>query len=162
MSPDTKRLLLIAGGFLAIFTGALGVTGAYVYRTGMIDVHVQELQENGDDIHIMIPGALVLGALACVPDQAFADLECPEEAEVVFPMLRTMLKGLADSPDFVMVEVEDGDETVLVRKKGNHLVVDVESSSERVHATVPLRMVQSVMNRIEKVAVKSWEVGRAA
>ncbi len=106
--------------------------------TGVVLVDVQE--GGPDGMHLMIPVPLVVAqtALAFVPEEA-RYVECPEVADYL-PLAERVLEELRDQPDFVIVEVQDGGETVLIRKVGDEIHVDVNGDrGEEVTCRLPIK-----------------------
>lgn len=110
---------------------------------------IVDVQEGGPDgAHIVLPVPLGLARLAsvCVPDQA-RQVKCPTELQHWAPVADEMIAGLRDQPDFTLVEVDERDDHVRVRKEGRHLLVDVTSASgDEVHCRLPLRTVARVLD----------------
>lgn len=150
MDKSTKQPLLVAGAFVVLGLICLGVTGAYVYNAGIVVVEVSETGPDGSDISIKIPGALICGMIQVVPAKVFE--EAKEEIRYAGPLIRAVCDKLADMPDFVLVEVQDGREHVEIAKRGNKLVVDVDSPDERVHIVVPFSVVKTAAKKIERAA----------
>jgi hypothetical protein len=112
---------------MALLMGASGVV--------VVDVH-----EGGPDGHhfvIPVPLFLAQAALSFAPQEA-KYIPCQEFAPYQELSVR-VLEELEAAPDGVLVEVHDGGETVLVRKVGKNLQVDVESPEEEVHCTFPIQ-----------------------
>ena len=150
MNESTKQPLLVAGAFIVLGLMFLGVTGAYVYNAGMVVIEVAEAGPNGSDISLKIPGALINGAIQVVPSDVFKEAE--EEIRYAGPIIRAVCDQLSDLPDFVMVEVQDRHEHVEIAKRGNKLIVDVESDDEKVHIVVPFSVVKTAAKKIERAA----------
>jgi len=146
MSPDVKKFFIILGSFLLVAAIGFAAIGAYVYRCGVLVVHIDE-GPDGSNIHMRIPAALVQAGLRVVPDAAFED--AADEIVQVAPLLRAVSEELSDTPDFVLVEVKGRDEWVRVRKVDDKLEIRVRDRDDKVEVIVPLRIVQSVVNRIE-------------
>jgi hypothetical protein len=127
-------MLLKAGLFLgtpfllmALLIGASGVV--------VVDVH-----EGGPDGHhfvIPVPLFLAQAALTFAPHEA-KYIPCEEFAPYQELSVR-VLEELEMAPDGLLVEVHDGGETVLIRKVGKNLQIDVESAGEEVHCTLPIQ-----------------------
>jgi hypothetical protein len=134
---------------------------------GASGVVVVDVKEGGPDgMHIVVPVPLFLAqaALTFAPDEA-QYVECPEFAPYQ-AMAERIIEELGNQPDFVMVEVIEGDEKVLVQKVGNELQIDVEEgSSERVHCRVPLKsaleIIQSYDGRGFPTKAAIWGLKRA-
>lgn len=146
MSPDVKKFFIILGSFLLIAVIGFAAVGAYVHQCGVLVVHVDE-GPDGSDIHIRIPAALIHAGLRVVPDEVFED--AGDKIMQVAPLLRAVCDELADAPDFVLVEVRGREEWVRVRKHDDKLEIRVRDCEDRIEVIVPLRMVESVVDRIE-------------
>jgi len=120
--------LLVTTPFIliALLLGASGVV--------VVDVH-----EGGPDgHHFVIPVPLLL-ARACLnfaPDEA-RYIPCEEFAPYQDLSIR-VLEELENAPDGVLVEVLEGDETVLIQKIGKNIQVDVEDGGDVVRCTLPI------------------------
>jgi len=136
---------------LSALLGLLGVsllaTGAVVYQFGAVEVTVEEKTPEGDRVRLWVPGVLAPVAMQLIPDAELRRL--PPEARRFLPAVRAAAEELRRVPDFVLVEVEDGNERVRIEKRHGALVIDVVSDEETVHVSVPLRVVTSVARRLE-------------
>lgn len=113
---------------------------------GIVIVDVQEGGSNGAHIVVPVPLGLARLASACVPDQV-RHAECPTELEHWAPVADQLVAGLRDQPDFTLVEVDERDDHVRVRKEGRWLLVDVASADgDEVHCRLPLRTVSRVLD----------------
>jgi len=105
--------------------------------SGVVVVDIREGGEDGMHLVIPVPLALAQAALTFAPDDA-KYIECAEFAPYQ-EVAEKILMELGDTPDFVMVEVEEGNERVLVQKVGGKIQIDVEDgSSEQVHVNLPI------------------------
>jgi hypothetical protein len=143
-------------GFWTVFVGCLVVLTAFgaaaawsVHSAGMLELDVRS--DDVDISGIRIPAVLGHLALAFVPTSVF-DFCDDEDFVRQGPLLREALRQLEDAPDFILVEVISDDEHVLIRKKGNALVVDVESEDEDVHMAVPLGIARAFARKIERAS----------
>jgi hypothetical protein len=147
MPADVKKFFIVLGSFLLISAIAFTAIGAYVYRCGVLVVDVKE-GEDGSAIHMRIPAALVHAGLNVLPDEVFEDAAA--EIRQFGPLMRAVCDELAAAPDFVLVDVRDGDdEAVRIRKHEGKLEINVRDHEDRVQVVVPLRMVRLVVNRLE-------------
>lgn len=126
---------IVATPFLmgALFFGATGIL--------LVDV-----REGGTDgTHIVIPVPLVLAqvALAVAPAEA-RYVKCEDFAEYQEISVR-LAEELSRCPDFIIAEVVERDESVLVRKEGKCITVDVKDGDEQVHCRVPLKSVARML-----------------
>ena len=121
-------IILLAPLFL--MAGVLGATGVL-----LVDV-----QEGGPDgVHFVVPVPLVAAqfALTFLPD----DCKYVEASDIApyVPVAEMVVKELRRAPDFVLAEIEDGRDRVLVRKVGDELQVEVTSGrDEGVSCRLPL------------------------
>ena len=83
-------------------------------------------------------------ALSLIPDEELADVRA--ELEPWMPVIEVVMAELADCPDGVLVEVEDGDETVSIVKRGRKLVIDIDTRDESVHVSIPIRGVARLID----------------
>lgn len=102
----------------------------------------------GGDFSVRVPAGLADLALTFVPASVVRDLA--EELEPVWPVARASYDGIAEAPNFVMVEYNDGDEHVRVEKRGHSLVVHVDSDNEKIHVELPLRLVERILSKLER------------
>jgi hypothetical protein len=105
---------------------------------GVVVVDVQEGGPDGHHLIVPVPLALAQVALSFAPAEA-RHVVCPEFAPYQDLAVR-VLEELEKAPDCTLVLVEEGDESVRIRKKGRSLTVDVvEGDLEEVHVTLPIR-----------------------
>lgn len=150
MASSNKRFLgIFLGLTLALTLVGVGLAWS-VHNAGMLEVDIQSKGSGGCDISgIRIPAALGHIAIAMIPGHVFG-LE-GHDMEIWAPMLREACSELARCPDFTMVEVHSDDEHVRIRKKGNQLIVDVDTDDERVQVTVPLGMAKAFAKKLERI-----------
>lgn len=148
MNPRAKKVLIVLGALWGIPMMAILVVGLWVKSLGMISVQVAEHGPGGSNVNLQIPGALASAGLMFLPD-----VVCAEMADNMDDRWGTVVKALGGElsrcPDAVFVQVKSPDETVLIRKEGVHLVIDVDSDDETVHVRVPIKLVTCVLSRIE-------------
>jgi hypothetical protein len=136
-------------GTLLVLIAAGGALAWSIHSAGMLTVDIHAKGPGGCDITgIRIPAAVAHVALALVPDQAF-DWAEDDELQRWGPLIHEACHQLLKSPDFTLVEVVDDDESVLIRKRGKTLVIDVEDHQERVHVTVPLGVAKAFARKID-------------
>jgi hypothetical protein len=124
----------------------LAVPFALLATVASLGVVVVDVQEGGPDGHrIMVPVPLVFAqaALAAAPVIAEEELRLPDECLEHVGIAREILEALAAAPDGVLVQVEEPDEQVLIRKEGDELIVQVRGKKEDVSVRVPLHLAMS-------------------
>lgn len=114
------------------------------------DYAVVDVREGGPDgMHIIIPVPLALAraALSFAPEDA-QYIPCPEISGYI-PDMQRVVGQLRGARDGVLVSVEERDETVLIRKVGENLEIDVDGDGEEVHVTIPLDAVVGVLDQYD-------------
>jgi hypothetical protein len=105
---------------------------------GVVVVDVQEGGPDGHHLVLPVPLALAQVALSFAPEEA-RHVVCPEFAPYQDLAVK-VLEELKNAPDCTLVLVEEGDESVRIRKQGRNLSVDVvEGDEEEVHVSIPIR-----------------------
>ncbi len=149
MSKTTRIFLIAMVAVTVLVVATVGATAATVYRAGSIAVRVDD--RNGDRIAVTVPAGLARIAIAAVPASVLGDaLDELDELGQWMPAARAGWQGLVETPDFVLVEVQGRDETVLVRKQGRRLVVHVDSPDARVDVSVPLGTVDALLSKLDR------------
>lgn len=128
------------------FMGAALVGGAALCSEGFIQVKVHEKQQNGSNVSLIVPAAIVPMALEFVPNRHLA--RASAELRPYLPAIDEAIPALEDCPDGVLVEVIDPGEHVVVAKVGDSVVVDVHDADETVHVAVPLRAARASLHEI--------------
>ncbi len=114
------------------------------------DYAVVDVREGGPDgMHIIIPVPLALArvALTFAPEDA-QYIPCPEISGYI-PAIQRAIGELRAARDGVLVSVEERDETVIIRKVGENLQIDVDGDSEEVHVTIPLDAVVDILDQYD-------------
>lgn len=112
--------------------------------TGVMLVDVQEQGPDGTHLVIPVPLLVAQTALSFAPAEA-RYVECPEFARYQ-KVAEKVLEELKDTPDFVMVEVEEKDQWVQVRKEGDQLKIRVkDGDTESVEVNLPLSAAQRMV-----------------
>lgn len=147
MTPGRRRLLV----FLLLWglPLALALGGAlWVSHAGMIAVNVDGRGPGGDHVHLVVPAAMVNLALRFIPEPVCVTAR--GEMEHWGPVARALSRELPRCSDGVLVDVRGPGETTLIEKRGNCLVVSVDSRDEQVHVKIPLGTVSAVLAKLEK------------
>ena len=136
--------------FLAkLGVGILGtamVGAAALSSEGFIHVRVHEKQPNGTNVNLFVPAALATTVLHFIPQRDLA--HGSHDLRECLPIIDAAIPALNNSPDGVLVEVVDPGEHVIVQKRGDSVVVDVNDTDEVVHVSVPLSAAQSAIHQI--------------
>ena len=123
---------------LGIFLAAPFLLVAMVFgATGIAVVNVQEAGPGGTHLVIPVPLVLAQAALTFAPHDA-KYVECPDLAPFA-PIAEKVMAELRKAPDFTLVEVQQDDQHIVIRKIGKCLEVNVEDGDETVQCRVPLK-----------------------
>lgn len=145
MTCATRVFLIIVIGGTVLVLATLGAMAAAVYRAGTVAV---EIEENGHQIRLGLPAALLHAGVVLLPDSALD--EAASELAPFVPALEAGWRELADAPDFVLLEARSVDESVLVVKSGSRLEISVDAPDARVSVGVPLATVGSLLHKLER------------
>lgn len=118
-------------------------TAGAVAATGVAVVDVRE-GPDGRRIVVPVPLALVQTLAALVPEGK-TRIPLGREAARWLPLAHDVLAVLAQAPDAELVRVEEPGRTVLVRKEGRRLRVQVASKDEQVDIAVPIDLALALL-----------------
>lgn len=140
--------------FLAKATLGLGATlavsAAYVFHEGIITVDVDEQQNGGNHVHVWVPATAVSAGLRFVPRERMAGVV--EQVRPNLPLLREITKELQNYPNADFVEIKNGTDHVHIATSHGKLLVDATQPDGVVHVTVPLEVMNDVVDRLEDLA----------
>lgn len=147
---SSRKLFAILFGLPLVLVLPVALLGASVLHTGVLEIEVVEKGEGGTSVGVKVPGAILPVAMHLIPDVALDDVRCEIDAETraALDVARVALGSIARGPDGVYVDVRSRDEVVHVMKEGDTLRVFVDTPSEVVRVSVPLRVVGSVLDAI--------------
>ena len=150
MRTQNKTLLVILVGLPVILMSAVAFVGAKIYHPGTIAIQVVEKTGAGTNFGIRVPAMILPVAAHCLPADVRNEIHCEMSGDVLdhFEVIRTVLDELSGCPDGVFVEVQTDTEMVLIEKRGGQLIVDVDTPTEAVRASVPLRSVSTFLDAI--------------
>jgi hypothetical protein len=133
--------LLVGVLLIPVVTLVMVVTADYAV------VDVREAGPDGMRLIIPVPLALARLAVSFAPEEA-QYVAVPEISEYI-PAIQRAVDELRAARDGVLVSVEERDETVLIRKVGDTLEIDVDDGDEEVHVTVPLEAVNDMLEQYD-------------
>lgn len=131
----------------AVLGAAFVVLAAVVAATGVMVVDVKD----ADGTHIVVPVPLLVAETAAhfAPTQGAATAvnRQLDRARKYLPAAEEVLAAIAESPDFELVDVEEGAEHVRVSKVGDALHVHVEGPRENVEVNVPFALARQALSQ---------------
>lgn len=128
--------LKIAGLILAGYTLVFGLFCVVALQNGIAIVDVTN-HRNGSRIFVPVPMVLGNVGISLLPDHAFRNVQ--RELAPHRGLLEAAVQELSNCPDGPFVEVESNRDHVLIEKRGDNLIVNVNSKDEEVCVKVPLR-----------------------
>lgn len=145
-----KKILLGAVAALVMTAVGWGLLATAVYASGGVVMVKVEDRSQGFHLTLPVPSVIISAAVATanqiVPDHERLRIEA--QLGNWGPYVEGVLEALDDTPDAVLVEVMEGDEHIVVRKRGNNLEVDVNSSDIKVHVSVPTKLVRRTVSTL--------------
>jgi hypothetical protein len=143
-STGARLLLAFAALSLVVALTTAGVAAAAILHAGTIGVEVEN--DDGTDVSVVVPAGLANVAIALVPTHLLGEVR--DELDRWVPVAESGYREFLEAPDFTLVEINDGDEHVTVRKVGRRVEILVEADGERVHVRLPLRTVGRVLDKL--------------
>ncbi len=140
-----KKLLIVGLVLLLlpIVAGLAATAAVYSYGTIHVDVDVEDAR-----FRIPVPAGLVPMVLSFAPPEMCREIEA--HAEPQWDAVRKAADAFLEIPDAVLVDVRSDGDRVTLEKRGERLIVNVRSGSERVSVTVPSDLVASVARQLER------------
>lgn len=149
---STRKVLTYIAAFvgIAILSWVVLIGAVYAWG-GVMTVSVEDRNENFS-LYLPMPVAVVDAAVATtdwvLDEEELLELHAELDLGEWAPMIHGLLDELDDCPDVTLVEVEDGDTWVRVRKKRGKLVVEVEEPSTSVKVSIPTRSIHRTVSRL--------------
>ncbi|MGB3565028.1 MAG: hypothetical protein WBH85_05440 [Thermoanaerobaculia bacterium] len=149
---SARKVLTYIAAFLgvAILSWVVLIGAVYAWG-GVMTVSIEDRNENFS-LYLPMPVAVVDAAVATtdwvLDEEELLDLHAELDLGEWAPMIHELLEALDDCPDVTLVEVEDGDVWVRVRKKRGKLVVEVEEPSTSVKVSIPTRSIHRTVSRL--------------
>jgi hypothetical protein len=140
-----KIFIGIVVGFAILFLGSGLLVAGTIAATSLVTVSVHDKSE-GTHVYLPVPAAaLYLGMdlLPLVMDDSDL-IEMRRDMGDWGPFVAATMRGLADCPDGVLVDIRDGEETVSIVKEGESFRIRVRNPNESVDISVPARMLSKV------------------
>jgi len=136
---------------LAVALVSVGAAAAAVVAAGSVAVHVDGSTGTGDDVHVVLPAALLDLALAVAPDHVFSEVRRDlgdAGTKVSGDALRALAEAVRDLPDAVLVEVRDASTHVVVEKRDGAFRIRVSEPDGAVRVDVPVRIAVRLLERV--------------
>jgi hypothetical protein len=141
MSSLKKLFVVFAGFFAVMFVGSTLLIAGTVAVGGLVTVKVQEDRADGTNVYIPVPAALLDLGLMLVPDEEMARVQADLRKDLGDwgPAFAASLEAFEDCPDGLLLEAQDGAETVRIEKRGRSFLIHVDDGASDVRISVPAR-----------------------
>ena len=106
-------------------------------------VEFQQKQAGRRRPELTIPAALIPWGLEIMPDEALE--EATADLKPFLPALLAASDEFEELPDFVLVGMQNSRERIRIEKRGENVLVDVESEHETFHLSLPVETIHSVL-----------------
>lgn len=147
MSKGVKILLAVVLMCFVLMVGSGLLLAATVVRGGMMTVKVHE---PGTHINVTVPAGLVTLGMDLLPlvieDDIYAEIRT--DLGEYGPAAVAALQELEDAPDAVLVDIQDGRESVRITKEGRLLEIYVKDDNGTFEISVPARLLGKIAREI--------------
>ena len=147
MSRGERLAFAIVLTIGVLVTGTAGAAAYAWHRSGSVRLAVHEPGDDGLDLALTLPGAIVNAAIELCPLPT--DLALDPRLDALLPALRATADRLADLPDAVLVDVRDDGEHVRVEKVGREIVVSVHARDGRFEVALPVESLRRIVTKLE-------------
>jgi hypothetical protein len=140
----TRAGRLAAAALIALFAAA----GTAAADDLWLHVAVDEGPE-GARVRVNLPLAMAETALGMIPEEELRGGKIRfDDSDITLAELRQLWRELEDSPDATFVEVEEGDQRVMVSKSGGYLLVKAIEGEQDQHVDVriPAAVVDALLS----------------
>lgn len=141
MSKGAKILVVIAVVATVMFVGTGLLIAGSIVHSGVVTVKINETRPNGTTLYLPVPAALVYLGMDLLPlmDEGEFD-EMRAELGDWRPFVAATLNSLEECPDAVLVDVQDGHESVRIVKQGRDIEIRVRGAGGDFEISLPARL----------------------
>lgn len=150
MSPIKKLFVIVAGFFAVMIVGSGLLIAGTIAVGGLVTVKVQEDRADGTNVYIPVPAALLDLGLMLVPDEEMDRVQADLRKDLGDwgPAFAASLEAFEDCPDGLLLEAQDGAETVRIEKRGRSFLIHVNDGASDVRISVPTRFLGRVARMV--------------
>ena len=150
MKTAMKVLLVLVAAFGILLMGSGFLLAASIVQTGLVTVKVHESGPDGTRFYLPVPAVLVHAGLSVLP--ALIEEDVWEEVRTDLgewaPAAAEALRAVEDSPDAVLVDIENDHESVRIEKDGRTLEIRVRDGKDSFEISVPASLLGRVAREI--------------
>jgi hypothetical protein len=152
MSTLAKVFCIVVGVGALMLLGSGLLLAAAVAHAGIMTVEVHSSGPDGDvDLNLPLPAAVVplaLGGVKLASGWSPADVRC--DLGDWTPAAAAALRELADTPDAVLVDVQDRGDSVHIAKHGDTLTIEVEEhNGDQVEVRLPADLLPRLADALD-------------
>jgi len=129
-----------------VMVGTVLLLGLVAYSQGAVMVYVHEKKPSGARMFLPIPSLVVTAGLEFIPSETLQGKS--RELRQWLPAIRLASQELAHSPDGLLVEVTGRKEHVLIAKRADDLLIEVDDENETVHLSLPIETIGVVADHL--------------
>lgn len=150
MTRPAKALTIVALALLALPVGCGLLLAGSVVTQGLVTVKVNEPKPDGTNLYLPVPAGLVYLGIDLLPllDKDHHMQKARKEMGAWGPFAAAALQALEDCPNAVLVDVQDGKETVKIVKEGHTIEVRVHSADGNVQISLPAHLFSKVAHQL--------------
>lgn len=147
MFSGIKILLALLAGLMMFLVQTAVATTAVLYSAGTVQLQVHRKQAGGiRHIFLPVPVSVLHLGLYLVPKNEMCKVAA--ELEPWRPALKVALSELQRIPDTALLKIQKRNETVEITKEDESLVINIDTSQESMHLSVPIKAMRSLLERI--------------
>lgn len=148
MRKIAKILLVTTAAFALLVMGSGVLLAASVVRSGVVTVKVDE--PGADGFHLYVPAAVVGVGLDVLPRVIEKDIwrEIRTDLGEWAPAAAAALEAVEESPDAVLVDIQDSREHVRIVKEGRSLEVHVQGADGTLEISLPAGLLGKIAREI--------------
>ena len=150
MKTTAKVMLILVAAFGTLLMGSGFLLAASIVQSGLVTVKVHESGPDGTRLYLPVPAVLVHAGLSVLP--ALIERDVWEEVRTDLgewgPVAAEALRAVEDSPDAVLVEIENDRESVRIEKDGRTLEIRVRDGKDSFEISVPASLLGRVAREI--------------
>ena len=150
MKTAAKVLLILVAAFGTLLMGSGFLLAASIVQSGLVTVKVHESGPNGTRLYLPVPAVLVHAGLSVLPALIEEDVwdEVRTDLGEWAPVAAEALRAVEDSPDAVLVDIENDRESVRIEKDGRTLEIRVRDGKDSFEISVPASLLGRVAREI--------------
>ena len=150
MKTMTKVLLVFTAACGLLLMGSGFLLAASVVQSGLVTVKVHESGPDGTRLYLPVPAVLVHAGMSVLP--ALIEQDVWEEVRTELgewgPVAAEALRAVEDAPDAVLVDIENGRESVRIEKDGRTLEIHVRDGRDSFDISLPASLLGRVAREI--------------